>query len=195
MPHARCSAGRSPASTSVSLARREFHKTCSHSARPSSPHAPSPAACIQTGCPDRSTCTACTNVVRNRTSDTFRPLASPATQFRIAYSAIQHAFQADLPGAVQRYCRASAAAHPAPPPCALLDCDRRCDRDPDIQVDGIWPQRLPKREYCPPDGIRPASHSAKARCVPHFSRTFCARNGGFFVACNSRMDRNRTIHP
>ena len=128
------------ASKSLSPASRESHRASNHCEHLSSRCAPSRAACIQTGCQDRSTYTACTNAIQTRTLD-ISP-AHPATPFRTAHTATPHAFPAYSPDAARRLglC-ATEAARPrrtSPPACARhLDC-------PDTQVVGIWPQEPPQ---------------------------------------------------
>jgi hypothetical protein len=119
-----------------------------HSAHPSSQYAPSPAACTQTGFPDRNTCTACRNAAQSRTSDTCRPPSFPAIPFRTARTATPPASPANSPASARAHDPTSADRWSAPAaafaaPDSAVHYPAIPDRDPDTRVDGIWPQRLP----------------------------------------------------
>ncbi len=148
MPRAHCSAASSPESKSLSPASRESQKTCTHSAHPSSQSALLPAACTQTGFPDRNTCTACKNAAQTRTSDT-APSSSPAAQSRTAHSATLPGFPADSPAAVPARDPTSAdrSSALAEPSAALLDAtpySAARGPDPDNHAADISPQSLPQ---------------------------------------------------
>src|ERR1700731_4915111 len=126
---------------------RGFHRTCNRCVHPSSAHAPSPAACIRNGCPDRNEHTACRSAVRSRTWDRGPRAGLLAARCRIVRSVRR------------RVCR---ACSPALAPCCSLvwqavkpafEWARRAafarGRDPDIRADGIsLPQNLPQAAYC-----------------------------------------------
>ena len=111
---------------------------------PSSRSAPSPAACTQTGSPDRNTCTACTNAIQIRTSDTaHRPIRPCST--------VPHCVQretARVPGRLtgfgpnvrSRFGGRQRSTRLLPRPLARLS-----GRDPDNHAaDILPPQTLPK---------------------------------------------------
>jgi hypothetical protein len=135
-----------PASKFPSPASRASRTKGIHCAHLFSPRALSPAACTRSGSRDRNTCTACTNAIRTRTSDIFRPRSCPATQCRIARSAKPRACRADSPAEARVHDPTSAARScaPAAASAAALAAARGHDRCPDIPVDGISPQTLPK---------------------------------------------------
>ena len=103
------------------------------------------AACIQTGFPDRKTCTACRNVVHRRIWGICRLPGVLAVQFRIERTARLLLFLAD--SRVGDQARGPTVADhsfvPEAPSCAPLR-DAVLDRDPGIPVDGISPPFLPK---------------------------------------------------
>jgi hypothetical protein len=120
-----------------------------HCAHPSSQSVLSPAACTRIGSRGRNTCTACTNAVRIRTSDTSRPPSSPAVPCRTARIATLPAFPADSPVSVPARGPTSEDHWCAP---AVLSASPVLEdlhlaipgRDPDIHADDISPQTLPK---------------------------------------------------
>ena len=140
---------------------REFRKGSSHYARPSWRCALSPAACIRSGFPDRSRCTACTSAIQNRISDIAPRPNSPLLEVQphIAHNAKLRVCPADSLGADPKR-GPNAADHSCVPgePCAS-PVDAIVDHCPGNQVDGIWPQKTSPSvwPHCVPDQPRAAS--------------------------------------
>ena len=118
------------------------------SAHPFSPRALPRAACTRTAIPDQNTCTACTNAVRNRTSDTSHPPSFPAARCRTARTVTRRASPADSPGVGQARGPTSAGRS-----CVLAAVFAPASANPspwipsrglDIHADGISPHYPPK---------------------------------------------------
>jgi len=128
----------------ASLECRTARNCCAHLF---SPRAPSPAACTQTGSPDRNTCTACTNAIQTRTSDTAPQFQIPAAPRRTVRTATPPASPADSPASAPARGPTSADRSCAPP---ALSAAAHFDslpaaHDPDLDTHAAYisPRLLP----------------------------------------------------
>lgn len=152
-----------------------------HCARLSSQPVLSPAACTQTGCRDRSTCTVCRSAAQIRTLDTSLPAASPAARCHTGHNVKPHAFPAGLPAVGRAHDPISADHWSAPLvassfPRSVPFCPRTPSRGPDIHVADISPHTLQLRQVLSTQPRPPRNSFAGPLCssvpsvVAHFSR-------------------------